>query len=381
MAKDESATGSKRICRLRSSMGLSQIELARRSGISRQALGAIEAGLYQPGVTVAIRLAQELGETVERLFGESDVHECAAIKAQWISNSSATGDNPSGRVALARVGGKLVALPEPRPGYWLAPAMGTLQRSNGKLATVQSFRSPEEIDATLLIAGCDPSVSILVDWLTRNASQIGVVALPYSSRKSLAALANGAAHSAGVHLRDDEAGGYNLEPVRRTVGNRRVVILNFAGWEVGLGTAKGGPAKISELAEVARPNIRIVNREIGSEARQAFDEALAEAGISFEQLNGYEDEVSGHLEVAASVAAGRAATGVTIRVAAEAFGLGFIPLREERYDLVIPKDELESTPVRRMIDLLNSRRFAQEIAQLCAYDTSRMGEEIARINC
>ena len=191
----------------------------------------------------------------------------------------------------------------------------------------------------------------------------------------------GAAHSAGVHLRDDEAGGYNLEPVRRTVGNRRVVILNFAGWEVGLGTAKGGPAKISELAEVARPNIRIVNREIGSGARQAFDEALAEAGISFEQLNGYEDEVSGHLEVAASVAAGRAATGVTIRVAAEAFGLGFIPLREERYDLVIPKDELESTPVRRMIDLLNSRRFAQEIAQLCAYDTSRMGEEIARINC
>jgi putative molybdopterin biosynthesis protein len=232
-----------------------------------------------------------------------------------------------------------------------------------------------------LIAGCDPSVPILIDWLTRNGSQIGVVALPYSSRKSLVALANGAAHTAGVHLRDDEAGGYNLEPVRRAVGSRRTVIFNFAGSEVGLVTAKDGRTRITKVAEVTRPDVRIINRGIGSGARQALDEALAEAGIRAEQLNGYEDEVGGHLEIAASVAAGRAATGVTIRVATEAFGLGFIPLREERYDLVIPESELESMPVRRMMDLLNSRRFAQEVGQLCAYDTSRMGEEVARINC
>jgi putative molybdopterin biosynthesis protein len=380
MAQGGTATPPKRVCRLRNAIGISQMELASRCGISRQALGAIEAGIYQPSVTVAIKLARELGETAESLFGESAVHESAVINVPWAGGTSNASDNASGRVVLARLARKLVALPEPRPGYWLAPTMGRLQRSNGKHATIQSFRSPEEIDATLLVAGCDPSVTILIDWLTRKGSQIGVVALPYSSRKSLATLANGAAHAAGVHLRDANASEYNLEPVRRAIGRRRMVVFNFAGWEVGLVTAKGR-TRINELAEVTRADVRIINREAGSGARQALDEALAEAGISFEQLNGYEDEVGGHLEVAASVAAGQAATGVTIRVAAEVFGLGFIPLREERYDLVIPENELESIPVRRMMDLLNSRRFAQEIGQLCAYDTSRMGEEVARINC
>lgn len=74
----------------------------------------------------------------------------------------------------------------------------------------------------------------------------------------------------------------------------------------------------------------------------------------------------GHLEVAAAVAAGHAEAGVTIRVAAEAYGLGFIPLREARYDLAIPETELESAPVKRMLDALNSRRFANEVSQLCA---------------
>jgi DNA-binding XRE family transcriptional regulator len=219
MAKNGTATGSRRMCHLRNSKGISQFELPRRCGISRQALGAIEAGIYQPAVTVAIKLAHELGETVESLFGGSDVRECTLIKAHWTGSVSHAGENASGRVALARIGGKLVALPEPRPGYRLAPAMGMLQRSNGKQATVQSFHSPEEIDATLLVAGCDPSVAILIDWLTRNGSQIGVVALPYSSRKSLATPASSAAHAAGVHLRDTKGGEYNLEPVRRAVGS------------------------------------------------------------------------------------------------------------------------------------------------------------------
>jgi putative transcriptional regulator len=151
------AAPSERICRLRSSKGISQVELARRCGISRQALGAIEAGIYQPGVTVAIKLAHELGETVESLFGGNDGHEWSIINVQLMRTKSSGTDSASGRVALARIGGKLVALPGPQPGYWLVPAMGTLQRDNGKQATVQSFRSPEEIDATLLVAGCDPS--------------------------------------------------------------------------------------------------------------------------------------------------------------------------------------------------------------------------------
>jgi len=375
------ASSSTRICRLRSAQGLRQVELARRCGISRQALGAIEAGIYQPGVSVAMKLARELGETVESLFGGDESHQCAAINAVLTSAGATAADGASGRVALGRIGGKLAAVPEPRPGLWLAPAGGRLQQISGRQAAVQTFHSSEEIDSTLLLAGCDPSVSILIDRMARNGSKMGIVVLPSSSRKSLDALAAGAVHAAGVHLRGGQGGEYNLEPVRRAAGEKRMVLFNFASWEVGLAAAKSGPRRISKLADLERPDVRIINRESGSGARQALDEALAEAGMSAKKITGYEDELGGHLEVAEAVANGRATTGVTIRVAAEAYGLGFIPLREERYDLVIAENELESTPVRRMLDVLRSRRFSDEVAQLCAYDTSRMGDEAARVNC
>jgi len=370
-----------RIRQVRTARGISQAELANRCGISRQAICAIEAGHYQPGVMVAVNLARELGETVESLFGENDGRECTAIEATWMGRELTPPDGPSCRVALARIGGRVVAVPQPIAGLALLPASGTVERIKGKIAAIQTFRSPSEIDATLLLAGCDPSAAILMDWMARNGSRVGVVTLPCSSGKSLAALADGSAHVAGVHLRDSQGGEYNLEPVRRAAGRRRMVLFNFASWEVGLVTAKCGLRKLSEFAEIARSDVKIVNREKGSGARQALDEALAEAGLSPKQVRGYEDEVRGHLEVAAAVAAGHADTGVTIRVAAEAYGLGFIPLREERYDLAIPETELESAPVQRMLEALNSRRFAQEVAQLCAYDTTRMGEELARIGC
>jgi molybdate-binding protein len=85
-----------------------------------------------------------------------------------------------------------------------------------------------------------------------------------------------------------------------------------------------------------------------------------------------------HLEIAEAIASAEADAGVTIRVAAEAYGLTFIPLREERYDLVVLQDEAEMAPVRTMLDALNSRRFAREVNQLCAYDTDQMGKVIAQ---
>jgi molybdate-binding protein len=92
---------------------------------------------------------------------------------------------------------------------------------------------------------------------------MGIVVLPSSSRKSLDALAEGSVHAASVHLRDAKGGEYNLEPVRRAAGKKPMVLFNFASWEVGLGTAKSGPHQISKLAELARADVRIINREAG----------------------------------------------------------------------------------------------------------------------
>ncbi|MBV8810372.1 MAG: helix-turn-helix domain-containing protein [Acidobacteriaceae bacterium] len=369
-----------RIRSVRSARGITQLELARRASISRQALGAIEAGLYQPSVTVALSLAHELGETVESLFAEKDEQPCTRIDATWSNAEMALAGSPC-RVALARVAGKIVATPQPAVRLWLSPAAGFAEHIGPRRAAVSTYWSQAEIDATLLIAGCDPATTILSDWFARRRSPVTAVALRCSSSKALSILAKGGAHVAGVHLRDPKSGEYNLSSVRNAIGRKPLMMVNFARWELGLAVTARNPANIRGFADLARPRIRVVNREQGSGARLALDEALKELGVNARQVNGYTRELPGHLEVAEAIASAQADAGVTIRVAAEAYGLAFIPLREERYDLVVLQDQSELGPVKAMFDALNSRRFARELSQLCGYDTSEMGKELARINC
>jgi molybdate-binding protein/DNA-binding XRE family transcriptional regulator len=369
-----------RIRNARTAQGLTQHELARRTGISRQALGAIESGLYQPSITVALSLARELGATAETLFGAQDGPQSNLIDASLSDQPRPSNHDLSCKVALARVAGKVVAMPQPAARLRLSSAAGTVNHLERKQAAVATYWSQAEIDATLLMAGCDPAAAILGDWLARHRAPVMAVDLRCSSRKALGLLTHGSVHVAGVHLRDPRSGEYNLKSIRNMVGRRPAIVINFACWELGLAVASGNMRHIRSFADLARPRLRIVNREAGAGARLALDEALQELGLQGPRIKGYARELPGHLEVAEAIAFAEADAGVTIRVAAEAYGLTFIPLREERYDLVVLQDEAEFAPVRAMLDALNSRRFAREINQLCAYDTDQMGKVIARIN-
>jgi len=367
-----------RVRAARAARGITQLELARRAGISRQALGAIESGLYQPGVAVALSLARELGETVETLFTDNDEQQCARIDVPWSDPEMAPTESSAHRVALARVAGRIVAVPQPAVQLGLSPAAGIADHVRRKRAAVSTYWSRAEIDCTLLMAGCDPAVTILADWLARHRAPVTAVTLRCSSGKALTMLTKGGVHVAGVHLRDPKSGEYNLKSVQHALGGRSSMVVNFARWELGLAVASRNPLNIRGFADLIRPRLRIVNREIGSGARLALDEALKELGVKSQRIKGYTRELPGHLEVADAIASGQADAGVTIRVSAEAYGLTFISLREERYDLVVLEDECESGPVKAMLEALNSRRFAREINQLCAYDTDQMGEVIVQ---
>jgi putative molybdopterin biosynthesis protein len=370
--------GVERVRRARLARGLTQDELARRAGLSRQALGAIESGAYQPGVGVALALARELGHSVEALFGAPP--EASHLEADWTGASSGLVGAPRGAVALGRIGGRLVAVPQPPPALRLAPAAGVLEHAARGRARVAAFRTREEIDATLLVAGCDPAVTILADWVGRHRPATTLAPITHTSRAALAALLEGRVHAAGVHLGDRKGGEYNLVAVRETLKRRRAVMVNFARWELGLGVRRGNPLELRSIADLARPGVRIANREMGSGARLVLDQALAELKIAPHRITDYGREFSGHLEVAAAIAAGDAETGLTLRVAAEAWGLDFIAVREERYDLVILQRDMDSPPVRAMLDALNSGSFASEVSQLCVYDTARMGQVVARLD-
>lgn len=364
----------------RRALNLTQSELARRTGLSRQALGAIEAGLYQPSVGVALSLARTLGETVERLFGIESEEEGRHLDAHWYDEMSECRRRGRPQVSLSRVGGRIVAVAQASPGLSLSPAAGVVTRLKRNRAEVVTYNSSDEIDAALLIAGCDPSVTILADWMTRHHSPARLVAVRCSSKRALDALVKGCAHAAGVHLRDSHAAEYNLQSVRRAVGRRPAMVVTFARWELGLAVRAGNPFSISTIADLMRPRLRVANREPGSGARAVLDSDLKQAGIRPDQIVGYGLEFGGHLEVANAIASSQADAGVTLRVAADAYGLEFIPLREERYDLVILATEADTPPVRAMLDTLSSGRFAREISQLCGYDTEPMGRVVARLN-
>jgi molybdate-binding protein/DNA-binding XRE family transcriptional regulator len=371
------ADAANRIRNSRNARRISQAELARRASISRQALGAIEAGAYQPSVSVALKLARELGDTVESLFGEAPFEHIEAVMG---SAAQAAAPKPGTKVALGRIGGRVVAVPHFAAHRVLAPAAGTIERLNGTRASVDCFRSAAEIDATLMIAGCDPAVSILADWISRHHAPVSVVSLGRGSKQALDALGAGQVHVAGAHLRHRKTGEYNLDAARSVLGRRRTALVSFARWELGLATAPGNPHKIRGFDDLTRRGLRLVNRERGSGARGALDEAIHDLGFDVKTIAGYQVEVEGHLEVAESIAAGRADLGVTIRVAADAYDLGFVPMREERYDLAIAEREMSSTPVRAMMESLTSARFAREIASLCRYDTSSMGKVVAHLS-
>lgn len=366
-----------RLRQLRMARGLTQSDLARRAGISRQALSAIEAGSYLPSVAVALGIARALGESVERLFGGAE-DEARHVAADWAPAGPRPAEPGRMPVALARIGGRLVAESQPTARLTLVPAAGRIESVRRRQAEIASFRSDEEIDATILVAGCDPAAALLADWLGRRHPPVTVAVLQRSSRAALAALKAGRAHVAGVHLRDPGGTGFNLDAVARQLDGFRAVLVTFAEWELGLATAPGNPLAIRSAADLARPGLRLVNREPGAGARLALDEALAQLSLPAARLIGYARELGGHLEIAAAIAAGAADAGMTLRVAAEAYGLGFVALRQERYDLVVAEAELDTPPVRAMLDALASRRFAREVGALCTYDTSRMGEIVAR---
>lgn len=360
--------------------GIGQGQLAAEAGISRQALSAIESGAYTPNVTAALRLARALGKTAESLFGDAGFDSVTAVLAEGEGATEGARRLGAGvHVGLARVGGRLIAVQRPAAGLNLLSASGVVEQvsSEGK-ARIASFRTLAEIDTTLLAAGCDPAVSVMSDYLAHRTPFVELVSCQCSSASALDCVAGGRSHVAGTHLRDPGTGQYNLAAVRRKFGRRPVMVINFARWELGL-ASRPGARRISALEDLTRPGVRIVNRPQGSGARIALDEKLAEIGIEPDALTGYESELAGHLEVAEDIAAGRADAGLTLRVAADAFGLSFTSVREERYDLVIPRRETQSLAVKALLEALSSSRLATEVSRMCLYDTTEMGKVLAEI--
>jgi len=239
---------------------------------------------------------------------------------------------------------------------------------------VQVYRADDDFRNRILVAGCDPGISVLAHHV--RAAGVELVLAHRNSSQALALLKGGAVHIAGTHLRDQASGESNLPQIARIFPHKAVAVISFAVWEEGIVTARGNPKGIRGMEDLARKDVRIVNREKGAGSRLLLDSHLERLKINSKGVSGYGDEAAGHLSAAWQVRTGGADCCIATRAAARVFGLGFIPLVSERYDFAIRRKHLELPAIQTLLDTLNRGSFRRELEGIGGYDTRSSGQRM-----
>ena len=224
------------------------------------------------------------------------------------------------------------------------------------------------------------SHDIIVESLARMLAEAQAdleLTIEYAgSLGGLMALAQRRAEIAGTHLWDETTDTYNAPFVRRLLPGRRVVLLTLVHRSMGLMTPPGNPLDLHGLADLIKPDIALVNRQPGSGTRVWLDAQLKALGIDPASVPGYEREEVTHLAVARAIADGEANVGLGIDAAAAAYGLAFLPLTQERYDLAMPESVWQTPAAQALASAIRSPHFREHAAALGGYDTSSTGQEI-----
>lgn len=364
--------------RRRRALAISQRELADRVDVSRQAIGAIEAGRQVPSTELGLRLAHALGCTVEELFRlvpPADVLARAAASAERPVLA------PGTRVALGQVGGCWVAHPVLRGGASAADGVvvgacappeswGSVPGLGAPAVAVRPLVDLASLTGNVLVAGCAPLLGLAAHHLARRYADARLTWVQVGNERALALLAAGLVHMAGVHLPCD--GAEIAETVRRAVPGRRLAVVNLTRWRQGFVVPAGNPLGIVSGEDLLRPGLRLARRERGSGADALAARLLAGHHAGRAALAG--PQAASHGEVARLVRLRAAHAGIAAEGPALAEGLGFVPLTEERFDLATPADRLSDPPVSRVVEVLSHAAFRVEVAHLPGYDCSLAGK-------
>ncbi|MEH2073435.1 MAG: substrate-binding domain-containing protein [Nostoc sp.] len=364
---------------IRTRLGMSQQDLANIASVTRQTISGVESGLYAPSVAITLRLAKALGCQVEDLFWlERDLPEIEAVLAKPVPNGQQL------RVSMARIGGQWIAYPLIGKDAFrqdMIPADGesTSLTGTNKVRVRLLDDNLDTLHNTVVIAGCAPVISLWARATERWHPQLRVQYNFANSMAALHSLCRGEAHIAGMHLYDPETGEYNTPFVRDVLAGREAVLITLGVWEEGLLLKSGNPMGIRTVSDLVAGGATIVNREIGSGSRMLLEQTLQKEQIPFDAVQGFDNILRSHQDVAQAVVGGIADAGMSTASVATAFGLGFIPLHQSRYDLVILKEYLEVAPVQQLLSTLGHRMVHSQFEILGGYDISKIGEVVATV--
>jgi putative molybdopterin biosynthesis protein len=343
-----------------------------------------------PGYPVSAALTGEIfvEPLLARWLGRPAIEPMKVQATLTRKVTSPAGDDDYMRVAVGRVSGKLLAAPLSRGSGVItslvrADGIAILPRGSqglpaGAQVEVRLYRTVSDLEQTIFAIGShDMTLDILAQFLASKGRRLASANV--GSLGGLIALQRGEAHLAGSHLLDPSSGEYNLSYIHQYLAGVKIKVVTLVGRQQGLLVLKNNPKNIQSLQDLARSNVTFVNRQRGAGTRVLLDYHLDLLGIAPEKIQGYTQEEYTHLAVAAAVSSLRADCGLGIAAAAQALDLDFIPLFQERYDLVIPEQFYSSSLLEPLLEILSDPSFQQEVAAMPGYDIAHMGEIVASI--
>jgi molybdopterin molybdotransferase/putative molybdopterin biosynthesis protein len=342
-----------------------------------------------PGFPVAnYRGAQEFLGPLLMEFAGLPRRPVTSLKARLARKVfSAPGFDEFVQVKLGRVNEEIVAVPLPRG----SGVSMSLVRSDGVVRVPAESEGVERwqevpvllhdpdinIDGTILAIGShDVSLDLLASRIRQEDSSLSLASANVGSMGGIMAVKEGQAHIAGTHLLDPETGEFNVPYVLRQLDAEEVLLITLGLRSQGLMVSPGNPKGIAGIRDLAREDILFVNRQKGSGTRLLLDYRLKEAGLDPSDLRGYEREVFTHTAVGAAVAGGTADAGLGVMAAAKALKLEFIPVADERYDLLMLRSFAGTNAYRALARVLRDPEYRSEVEALGGYDLSRSGEEV-----
>lgn len=257
-------------------------------------------------------------------------------------------------------------------------ATGSEGEAGGSQVEVELLRPVNEIEKTILCTGShDLCLDLLHDFLKKSDPAYPLASTHVGSLGGIMAVRNNMTHMAGSHLLDPKTGSYNTSYLKRYLVDRKISLITLVHRQQGFILQKGNPRQIRGIDDLIRDDINYINRQAGSGTRVLLDYELAENDIDADDIHGYDHEEYTHMAVAVAILSGKADVGLGIMAAARALELDFIPITEERYDLVIPTEYLELPMIQQVLSIINSTEFKQEIERLGGYSTRETGLMVA----
>ncbi|WP_456325748.1 molybdopterin biosynthesis protein [Desulfonauticus submarinus] len=289
------------------------------------------------------------------------------------------------RVGIGKVGGRYVSIPLPRGAGMittLSRATGLISIdensegfSEGEVVSTRVLRPKREIESALVVIGShDNLLDLLKNELMSLSEPVFLFSAHVGSLGGLKAIKNKYAHFAGTHLFDPATEDYNFPFIEKILPEEDTVLVNLAIRKQGLIVAKGNPKNIRTLEDLVRDDVVFINRQRGAGTRILLDYYLNKLKIKPTQIKGYDQEEFTHMAVAVNVLTGTADCGLGIMAAAKALNLDFIPLVDERYDLLIRRETLNEPAIQKVLEIISSVTFRQKAESLGGYDLKFSGE-------